>query len=42
MSELPRPMKWWGWGDPDRPAELPPHALGFLEASDGPRSSWRR
>jgi alkyldihydroxyacetonephosphate synthase len=28
-------MKWWGWGDPDRPAELPPHALDFLEAELG-------
>jgi alkyldihydroxyacetonephosphate synthase len=28
-------MRWWGWGDPDRPAGLPPHALHFLRASTG-------
>jgi alkyldihydroxyacetonephosphate synthase len=28
-------MKWWGWGDPAHPAELPPHALAFLRAELG-------
>jgi alkyldihydroxyacetonephosphate synthase len=28
-------MKWWGWGDPAQPAELPPHALDFLRAELG-------
>jgi alkyldihydroxyacetonephosphate synthase len=28
-------MKWWGWGDPAGPAELPPHALEFLRAELG-------
>jgi alkyldihydroxyacetonephosphate synthase len=23
-------MRWWGWGDPEHPAGLPPHALSFL------------
>src|SRR4051794_28577688 len=35
MAELPPPMKWWGWGDPARPAALPPHALDFLRAELG-------
>jgi alkyldihydroxyacetonephosphate synthase len=35
MAELPPPMKWWGWGDPDHPAALPPHALDFLRAELG-------
>jgi alkyldihydroxyacetonephosphate synthase len=30
MSEPLPPMKWWGWGNPAAPAELPPHALDFL------------
>jgi alkyldihydroxyacetonephosphate synthase len=30
MSEPQSSMKWWGWGDPAQPAELPPHALHFL------------
>ena len=28
-------MKWWGWGDPSVPADLPPHALDFLQAELG-------
>jgi alkyldihydroxyacetonephosphate synthase len=23
-------MRWWGWGDPEHPTGLPPHALSFL------------
>jgi alkyldihydroxyacetonephosphate synthase len=23
-------MRWWGWGDPEHPVGLPPHALSFL------------
>ncbi len=23
-------MRWWGWGDPNRPPALPAHARGFL------------
>jgi alkyldihydroxyacetonephosphate synthase len=23
-------MRWWGWGDPEHPPGLPPHALAFL------------
>jgi alkyldihydroxyacetonephosphate synthase len=28
-------MRWWGWGDPDRAAGLPAHALDFLRESVG-------
>ena len=35
MAEPLPPMKWWGWGDPSHPAELPPHALDFLRAELG-------
>ena len=28
-------MRWWGWGDPDHPTALPPHALGFLRETVG-------
>ncbi len=28
-------MRWWGWGDPQRPPGLPPHALGFLRETIG-------
>src|SRR5688500_4893426 len=27
MAELERPMKWWGWGDPDHQAAIPEPAL---------------
>jgi alkyldihydroxyacetonephosphate synthase len=27
---LERRMRWWGWGDVQRPPGLPPHALSFL------------
>jgi alkyldihydroxyacetonephosphate synthase len=26
-------MRWWGWGDPDRRLELPPHALTWLRST---------
>lgn len=26
-------MRWWGWGDPDRRVELPPHALTWLRSA---------
>jgi alkyldihydroxyacetonephosphate synthase len=35
MPEPAPAMKWWGWGDPAQPAELPPHALDFLRAELG-------
>jgi alkyldihydroxyacetonephosphate synthase len=28
-------MKWWGWGDPARGEDLPPHVLDFLRAELG-------
>jgi alkyldihydroxyacetonephosphate synthase len=28
-------MRWWGWGDPEHPPALPPHALDFLRDSVG-------
>lgn len=28
-------MRWWGWGDPEHPSMLPPHALDFLRATVG-------
>jgi alkyldihydroxyacetonephosphate synthase len=28
-------MRWWGWGDPARPAGLPAHALRFLRERTG-------
>src|SRR5207302_7049248 len=28
-------MRWWGWGDPRRPAGLPAHALRFLAETVG-------
>lgn len=27
---VPGRMRWWGWGDPQHPPGLPPHALSFL------------
>ncbi len=35
MPEPHAPMKWWGWGDPSRGEELPPHVLGFLRSELG-------
>jgi alkyldihydroxyacetonephosphate synthase len=35
MAEPLPPMKWWGWGEPTRPAELPSHALAFLRPELG-------
>ncbi len=29
------PMRWWGWGDPERPSGLPAHALDFLRETVG-------
>jgi alkyldihydroxyacetonephosphate synthase len=34
-------MRWWGWGDPQHPPGLPPHALGFLEQAIGPAGAPR-
>jgi alkyldihydroxyacetonephosphate synthase len=36
MSEpaVPR-MRWWGWGDPERPSALPAQALAFLGETVG-------
>jgi alkyldihydroxyacetonephosphate synthase len=35
-SSQTRPaMRWWGWGDPQHPSVLPPHALGFLRETVG-------
>ncbi len=31
----PPSMRWWGWGDPEHPAGLPPHALDFLRETVG-------
>jgi alkyldihydroxyacetonephosphate synthase len=28
-------MRWWGWGDPERPPALPEHALAFLRETVG-------
>jgi alkyldihydroxyacetonephosphate synthase len=28
-------MRWWGWGDPERPSGLPAHALDFLRETVG-------
>jgi alkyldihydroxyacetonephosphate synthase len=28
-------MRWWGWGDPDHPAVLPPRALAHLRETIG-------
>jgi alkyldihydroxyacetonephosphate synthase len=28
-------MRWWGWGDPQHPPGLPPHALSFLDETVG-------
>lgn len=28
-------MRWWGWGDPQHPPGLPPHALSFLRDTVG-------
>ncbi len=33
-SSPPR-MRWWGWGDPERPPGLPAHALEFLSETVG-------
>ncbi|MGA9876529.1 MAG: FAD-binding oxidoreductase [Solirubrobacteraceae bacterium] len=35
MSEQHTRMRWWGWGDPQRPPGLPPHALSFLHDTVG-------
>ncbi len=32
---LPPAMRWWGWGDPNHPNSLPPHALEFLRETVG-------
>jgi alkyldihydroxyacetonephosphate synthase len=34
-------MRWWGWGDPDRPPGLPAHALEFLRETVGVASQPR-
>ena len=34
LSAAPQ-MRWWGWGDPEHPAALPAHALGFLRETVG-------
>lgn len=31
-------MRWWGWGDPQRPPGLPAHALRFLRETVGTSS----
>jgi alkyldihydroxyacetonephosphate synthase len=31
----PKPMRWWGWGDPAAAPTLPAHALGFLREEVG-------
>ena len=28
-------MRWWGWGDPEHPPGLPPHAFAFLRETVG-------
>ncbi len=28
-------MRWWGWGDPEHPPGLPPHALDYLRETVG-------
>jgi len=28
-------MRWWGWGDPEHPSALPPHAGAFLREALG-------
>jgi alkyldihydroxyacetonephosphate synthase len=35
MPDPRPPMKWWGWGDPSRTVELPPHALEVVRAELG-------
>ncbi len=35
MPELERPMKWWGWGDPDHQASIPEPALAALRSELG-------
>jgi alkyldihydroxyacetonephosphate synthase len=35
MAELERPMKWWGWGDPDHQAAIPEPALAALRTELG-------
>ncbi|MGH2913222.1 MAG: FAD-binding oxidoreductase, partial [Solirubrobacteraceae bacterium] len=34
-SEARPVMRWWGWGDPEHPSALPPHALDFLREKVG-------
>jgi alkyldihydroxyacetonephosphate synthase len=34
-AALPPAMRWWGWGDPNHPSSLPPHALEFLRETVG-------
>ena len=35
VAEPERPMKWWGWGDPDHEAEIPEPALAALRSELG-------
>jgi alkyldihydroxyacetonephosphate synthase len=37
-----RDSKWWGWGDPGVPSELPPEALGTLRERVGELQAWPR
>ncbi|HEX4838448.1 MAG TPA: hypothetical protein VFV03_08005, partial [Solirubrobacteraceae bacterium] len=36
-TTLPRAgrMRWWGWGDPQHPPGLSPHALSFVRETVG-------
>ena len=34
MTKVP-PMRWWGWGEPARPAALGPHALELVRETVG-------
>lgn len=35
MADPTPTMRWWGWGDPQHPQALPPHALEFLRETVG-------
>ncbi len=35
MADPAPAMRWWGWGDPEHPQALPPHALKFLRETVG-------